>query len=124
MSGVLNTSEMEKSMSDYIRGVFWLIEGEILAVPFDSNIDFGVAKSGNNYNHKLLWEHVKPKKCNKPYYYYPRGRLEFSNKGKPLLYMNINIGEEFIPIIMEQFGLKDKPIIHYDGSKHYKCYLD
>ena len=54
----------------------------------------------------------------------PRGRLEFSNKGKPLLYKNINIGEEFIPIIMEQFGLNDKPIIHYDGSKHYKCYLD
>ena len=90
----------------------------------DGNINFGVAKSGNNYNHKLLWDHVKPKKCNKPYYYYPRGRLEFSNKGKPLLYMNINIGEEFIPIIMAQFGLNDKPIIHYDGSKHYKCYLD
>ena len=106
------------------RGVFWLIDGELLAVPYDGNATEGIAKSGDNYNHRLLWEHVKPAKCNKDFDYYPRGRVETSNKGKPVVYMNPHIGEEYIPRIMEAFSLQEVPRIHYDGSEHYKCYLD
>ena len=36
----------------------------------------GVAKSGNTYNHKKLWNEIKPRGCNKPYNYYPRGRVD------------------------------------------------
>ena len=41
-----------------MRGVFWLIDEELLAVPYDDSSSVGIAKSGNNYNHKLLWCHV------------------------------------------------------------------
>lgn len=44
------------------RGVFWVIEdkGEehLLAFSFISGAVTCVAKSGNTYNHKKLWEHV------------------------------------------------------------------
>ncbi len=111
-------------MVNYKRGVFWLIDGELLTVPFDENATFGIAKSGDNYNHRLLWDHVKPKKCNKAFDYYPRGRVELSNKGKPVIYMSTNIGMEFIPKKMELFEINEEPKIHYDGSEHYKSYCD
>ena len=108
-----------------MKGVFWLLEdGELLAIPFEDGEVVGVSKSGDNYNHKLLWEHVKPRGCNKPFDYYPRGRVEISNKGKPIVYMNYNIGEDAIKRIMLAFNLEEIPKIHYDGSEHYKCYLD
>ena len=79
------------------KGVFWLIEpGELLAFPYEEGESLGLSKSGNNYNHTLLWEHVKPKGCNNPFDYYPRGRVEISNKGKPVVYMNRHIGEDAI----------------------------
>lgn len=107
------------------KGVFWLLEdGVLLTCPFEEGEVIGLSKSGDNYNHKLLWEHIKPRGCNKPFDYYPRGRVEVSNKGKPIVYMNRNIGEDSINLIIEAFGLNEKPMIHYDGSEHYKCYLD
>ena len=107
------------------RGVFWLIdEGELLAFPYEEGDIIGVSKSGDNYNHKLLWEHVKPRGCNKPFDYYPRGRVEITNKGKSIVYMNHNIDGNAIELIKAAFELREAPIIHYDGSEHYKCYLD
>ena len=107
------------------KGVFWLIEdGNLLACPFEEGETVGLSKSGDNFNHKLLWEHVRPRGCNKPFDYYPRGRVEISNKGKPIVYMNRNIGEDVIEQIMQAFDLQERPVIHYDGSEHYKCYLD
>ena len=106
------------------RGIFWLIDGEILAVPYVENVDYGMAKSGDNYNHRLLWDHVKPRKCNKPFDYYPRGRVEIDNKGRPIIYMNPNITEEIIPVILKMFELDGEPRIHYDGSEHYKSIMD
>ena len=106
------------------RGVFWLIDDELLICPYDEDATIGVAKSGDNYNHRLLWEYVKPRKCNKPFDYYPRGRVEMSNKGNPVIYMNPNIGNEYIPVIIEKFGLSEEPKVHYDGSEHYKSYID
>lgn len=106
------------------RGVFWMIDDELLAFPFLENSTYGVAKSGNTYNHKRLWDDIKPRGCNKPYNYYPRGRVEISNKGKPIIYMNPNIEDAFIPLIKKEFGLRTEPTIRYDNSWHYKCYLD
>ena len=106
------------------RGVFWLIEESILAVPFEQDAVFGISKSGNNYNHRLLWDHVKPGKCNKPYDYYPRGRVEMTSKGKPVIYMNRNIEDKYLCEIMQAFEITEIPRIHYDGSEHYKCYID
>ena len=117
----LYISAMAKEPS---RGVFWLIDGEIVAFPFIDDSTIGVAKSGVTYNHKLLWEDVKPKGCKKPYNYYPRGRVDFTNKGQPVVYMNPNIDEDYISDIKVNFGLRSEPVIRYDNSQHYKCYFD
>lgn len=112
-----------QSAKEMSRGVFWIVDDELLAFPFmEDNI--GVAKSGVTYNHKKLWQYVKPKGCNKPYNYYPRGRVDFTNKGKPVIYMNPNIDNGFIPYIKSEFGLRENPVIRIDNSEHYKCYLD
>ncbi|MDE5853545.1 MAG: hypothetical protein K2O36_02645 [Ruminococcus sp.] len=106
------------------RGVFWIVNDELMAFPFMENSPEGVAKSGNTYNHKKLLNDVRPKGCNKPYNYYPRGRVDISNKGKPIIYMNPDIDDRFIPLIKSAFGLRSEPIIRYDNSRHYKYYLD
>ena len=106
------------------RGVFWVIDGELYAYPFIEGGNIGVAKSGLTFNHKLLWDSIKPRGCNKPYNYYPRGRVDFSNKGKPIVYANPNIDENIISEIRVEFGLRDYPDVRYDYSEHYKCHLD
>ena len=62
------------------KGVFWIVERNgdeiLLAFPFQDGDTTGVAKSGDTYNHRLLWESVRPSGCNRPYSYYPRGRVE------------------------------------------------
>lgn len=107
------------------QGVFWIIDNKLLAIPFDkSKYPDGIAKSGDTYNHEKLWKYVKPQNCNKPYNYYPRGRVVKGTKSKAIVYMNPNITNEFIPNIRESFEIKDEPIIKLDYSKHYKCFLD
>ena len=104
-------------------GVFWLIGGELLAIPFVAGATEGLAKSGSNYNHRLLWESVRPAGCNKAFDYFPRGRVELREK-VALVFMSPHIGAEHLPKIMEAFGLSTPPRIHYDGSRHYRCHLD
>lgn len=107
------------------QGVFWVIDNNLLAIPFDkSKYPYGIAKSGDTYNHEKLWEYVKPQNCNKLYNYYPRGRVVKGTKNKAIIYMNPNITNEFIPSIKESFEIKEEPIIKLDYSKHYKCFLD
>ena len=113
-----------RSAKELSRGVFWDIEGELLAFPFSDEYPDGVSKSGLTYNHEKLWPDIKPHKCNKPFNYYPRGRVEISNSGKVIIYMNPNIPESMIPEIKIEFGILDDPDIRYDYSEHYKCYLD
>ena len=71
------------------KGVFWLIDGKI-------------------------WKSIKPWKCHYPYNYYPRGRAEITSKNLCILYMNPNIGEEYIDEIMKKFGLVSVSKINYD----------
>lgn len=106
-------------------GVFWVIDDELIAIPFDKfKYVEGIAKSGETYNHEKLWELVKPKNCNKPYNYYPRGRVVNGAKGKTIIYMNSNIKSEFIHAISSAFEIEKEPTIKYDYSQHYECYLD
>ena len=107
-----------------IRGVFWLVEDELVIARYEEGIMEGLSKAGNNYNHEKLWESVKPKGCNKKYNYYPRGRVEVSNKGKPLVYMSPYIDYEQVQAVLQALGIDAEPIIHIDGSKHYHCHFD
>ena len=107
-----------------LRGVIWVVDGKLLAFPFREGEQLGVAKSGNTYNHRLLWEHVKPQGCKKPFDYYPRGRVEINRQSVPILYMNPNIQESMLSKIMAAFDLRAQPVVRYDHSRHYYCYLD
>ena len=107
-----------------MRGVFWIVEDELKAFVFDEGAEYGIAKSGKTFNHKLLWEHVRPAKCSKAFDYYPRGRVDYNGKGRPVVYMSPHVGEEYVAQIAEVFGLEEMPVVHIDGSEHYKCYLD
>ena len=103
------------------RGIFWVVEDELYAFPFSESYS-SISKSGLTFNHKRLWKELSISK--KSYNYYPRGRVDFNNKGKPLIYMNPNIDMKFISQIRQEFGLRETPVIRYDYSDHYKCYLD
>ena len=107
-----------------MQGGFWLIDGELLTVIFSEDSEFGLSKSGQNYNHRFLWEHVRPDGCGKPFDYYPRGRVEVNSRGKATVFMSLHIDESFIPEIIERFSLAEYPRVHYDGSEHYICHLD
>lgn len=119
-----NKQQHDRTAREMCRGVFWIIDHKLISFPFVVNDTIGVAKSGVTYNHKKLWQYIKPKRCNKSYNYYPRGRVDFTNKGRPVTYMNPNIDEFFIFEIKSEFGLRGNPIIRIDNSEHYKCYLD
>jgi hypothetical protein len=108
-----------------MKGVFWLIDNELHSFPFDSDYPEGVAKSGDTYNHKKMWQSVKLRECgNKPYNYYPRGRVDISNRGEIIVYMNPSIDESLIAEIRVDFGVQGDVTLRYDCSEHYKCYLD
>ena len=111
------------------NGIFWIIDDEnkLLAYPIGSVDSFeGVAKSGNTYNHKRLWNDIKPRGSKLTYNYYPRGRFDWDNKGRPVVYMNPNIYDSWLPDIKQEFGISpsDNCKIQYDYSDHYKCHLD
>lgn len=95
-----------------------------ILTPFIDDLNVGLSKSGNTYNHRRLWKYVKPKGCNKPYNYYPRGRVEITSKGKPIIYLNPNIDDSYISEIRKDFGIYVEPKVICDNSNHYKCYLD
>ena len=116
-----NRVTASKEMS---RGVFWIIDDQLFAFPFYEGDTIGVANYGNTYNHKKLWSSIKPRGCNKTFNYYPRGRVDFDGKNRPVVYMNPNIDESWIPEIKSEIGLRSDPVVRYDYSTHYKCYLD
>ena len=111
------------------NGIFWIIDDEnkLLAYPFGSVDSFeGIAKSGTTYNHKRLWNELKPRGSKLAFNYYPRGRVDWDNKGRPVIYMNPNIDDSWLPSIKQEFGIRpsDNCKIQYDYSEHYKCHLD
>lgn len=116
-----------KGAKESINGIFWYLDDQdkLLSYPFGSVDSFaGIAKSGNTYNHKKLWEDLHISK--KPYNYYPRGRVDWDNQGRATIYLNPNIQEDVISRIKSDFGIRfsDDCRIEYDYSNHYKCHLD
>lgn len=113
------------SAKELSNGVFWVIDGQLLAFPYGSvDTDLGVAKSGLTYNHKRLWPDIKPKGCNKSYNYYPRGRVDVNNKGVAIIYLNPNIDDDMISDIKIEFGIRGPFRVVQDYSSHYLCHLD
>ncbi len=108
-----------------LNGVFWEIDGRLLACPFDeTEFPEGTAKSGNTYAHRKLWEAVRPQGCNKPYNYYPRGRTVVKKGRRSVIYMSPHINLKLLPDIIHAFGLEEDPEIRTDYSRHYRCHLD
>ena len=126
------------------KGVFWIVDLENIynnrnycfTIPCDTygnNLNPSLelnAKSGTTYNHEKLWKLLPSKVThNKPFNYYPRGRVEVANN-KATIYLNPNINtEEVQKFIKNEFNLSEhngikKIIFHSDGSSHYNCYLD
>ena len=113
-----------KSSKELSRGVFWEVDDQLLAYPFYEDATDGVAKSGNTFNHKKLWQSINPTRYSVPYNYYPRGRVEVTRSGKAVIYMNPNISSDTISAVRKEFGIREEPKIVYDYSDHYKCYLE
>jgi hypothetical protein len=112
---------MEKTddKKDFKRGVFWIVDGELLAIPYDEDAAEGLSKNRANYNHRLLWPEVRPEKCSRSYDYYPRGRVEYTPYGKPVIYMGMTVPYKFVYEIIEFFDISEEPYVKRDGSEHY-----
>lgn len=119
------------------KGIFWYIpcEHKLISakVACDENgnalekVNYS-SKSGDNFNHKTEWSKLhKSITNNKPYNYYPRGRVEIT-KGKATIFFNPVLNRfDIHDLIMDEFGLVGKRIIVKevaDGSKHYEYLID
>ena len=131
-------------MTELYKGIFWITDIDdwnaeqlMFRIPVTSmgeviepeKLDLN-SRNVDNYNHRLLWESLPNKIThNKPYNYYPRGRVEIK-RGKAIIYANPNIcSDELIDLLVKRFGLnKENGItevtLKADGSDHYKCYMD
>lgn len=101
-----------------------MVDGKLLAFPFFEGVFVGVAKSGNTFNHKKLWEELSV--SSKPYNYYPRGRVDVNNRGRVSIHLNpcINL-DEIIAGIKAAFDIQEKDYrVCLDYSEHYKCHFD
>ena len=108
----------------FYRGVFWVIDGALLAYPFIEGVYAeGTARSGVTYNHKKLWEQLHGSR-GKPYNYYPRGRVDADNRGQPVIYMSPHVSPALLPEIQAAFAITAQPLLRYDNSRHYRCHLD
>lgn len=125
------------------KGLFWIkdikniIESSIyFLIPCDkegkgdvSGYDYSVvSKSGDSLNHKKLWKTLPSDITNnKPFDYYPRGRVEIKN-GKVKIFISqylIEYKEKIIELCKNKFNLTvgngiSKIDIVADGSEHYK----
>ena len=124
------------------RGIFWIkdierMDSVVVKAECNSNGFFAeipefnlLAKSGTEFNHQSTWSTLSKRKTdNKPYNYYPRGRVEIRNS-KAVIYANGNIADEkLLKWAIYEFNLTkengiEKVEIKVDMSNHYLCYLD
>ena len=133
-------------MSNLYKGVFWIKDKESIdesSVSIKALCDINgnfidlssinpdtLSKNETNFNHQKVW-HAFDKKItgNKPYNYYPRGRVEIKN-GKAVIYANVSIATEDLKIwaisvfnLIKENGIK-AVALKPDGSNHYKSHLD
>ena len=125
------------------KGIFWIVDSTDInnnkdycfTIPCNSegvpNSTDGLnSKNGETYNHQKYWALLNKRYThNKPFNYYPRGRVEI-NRGKATIYLNPNIAnDKVLNFITQQFQLTyhngiEKIVLFPDHSSHYKCYLD
>lgn len=121
----LSDSSVSTSISEVKRGVFWVVNNRLIAYPFrEGSFLEGVAKSGNTYNHKKLWNLLKI--SNKPFDHYPRGRVDATSSGKARIYLSPHINQEkWLSEIKTAFNIKvEQCRVIEDHSAHYRCHLD
>ena len=122
------------------KGIFWIVDEENLhnndryLIKIETDIkgtilDYDLplnSRNGDNYAHKETWK-ILPYELsrNKPFNYFPRGRVEIRN-GKCTIFLNPSINkEEIVEYLKEQFELNDFDLIRIvaDHSNHYKARL-
>ena len=85
------------------------------------------SKSGNNFNHKFEWQKLsKQITNNRPYNYYPRGRVEIA-KGKIKIFLSPKLLDpQILNLIYEEFMIMDSKSIKLivDNSPHYYSFCD
>lgn len=123
----LNGIVKERKYIGKTIGAFWIVDDEITAIPFTKRMfakyPDAIAEPGKEFDIEKLWEAVKPKGCNKPYNYYPRGIVAITKEAK-LIYANPNISRVMLMDVAREFQLGKYFIIKFDFSEEYKCYLD
>lgn len=124
-SGVFWIKDIDNPTDELIFQIPTLSDGEV----DDEGLNLN-AKSGNTYNHEKLWKELPSNLTdNKPFDYYPRGRVMIKN-GVADIYANPHLlAENIKSFITNNYhlfqinGIK-KIRWHADNSEHYKCYLD
>ena len=104
------------------RGVFWIVDDELLTILYDEDSAERLSKSPANYNHRLFWNQVRPEGNCRQFDYYPRGCVEMTSRGKPVIFMGMSVDMRFIPQIIEAFGITEEPRIMCDSSENYMSY--
>ncbi len=121
------------------KGVFWIVDRKNLEendfyifkilTDRDGNISASYddlnSKKGDNYNHRLTWQSLpKDLTHNKPYNYYPRGRIEIKNNTAKIFINPLLNDERIIDYIKSRFNLNENTIseirVLIDNSAHYK----
>lgn len=129
---------------DLHRGIFWVkdiddISGSAIHVTADcdsqgnnlgnNQMDF-TSYDGLSYNHENTWKKLGSNITdNKPFDYFPRGRVEIRN-GKAIIFCSPYIySDELKNWCIDNFNLTEhngikKVDMKADNSSHYNCYLD
>ena len=139
-------SDEKRRKSILYKGIFWIQDTEYFdnncnIIRARTNIDGSIleegycgleltSRAGDNFNHEKSWNELHEWTTrNKPFDYYPRGRVEIRH-GKAIIYANPNIcGEKLIEWCKEKFNLFESNGItdircKPDHSEHYKCWMD
>ncbi len=123
------------------KGIFWITDVDniyenktFFLIPCDdAGMPIGEmklnSKNNDNLNHKLTWDSLPSSVTNnKPYNFYPRGRVEIKKGRKAVIYLNPKINNpEVISWVIDKYGLSESEMkidVKSDGSDHYKCYMD
>ena len=123
------------------KGIFWIVDEEnlhnndryLIKIETDRkgtilNYDLPLnSRNGDNYAHKVTWgELLYELTRNKPFDYFPRGRVEIRNN-KCTIFLNPSISRaDIVDYLKEQFELGDFDSIRIveDHSNHYKTLSD
>lgn len=121
--------------SELYSGIFWIKDINnpttelFFTIPTDeygNSSQIFNSKNGFTYNHERTWKELHQ---NKPFDYYPRGRVDIQN-GVARIFINPNLNTpEIINLIKKEFNLTEmngikRVKVLVDNSEHYRCHLD